>query len=799
MNLAWLAAVLQPHDVAPHPNFADDDYDRGGPARLAAIVLGDPWRSHRAAELASDVKDDLVMLAERSLRPDTIAVSVAELAGRLTGPRPDDLAQAAALTLIACSAAAELDDYGTCLRVLDAQLRWTPKVRVADDALLRAALLQQKALRLGDAGQPYMPTTVEAAKALSQLDIDRCSSFPTSPGVSWSSRITLEQIRGSLVAAAASLIPIEASEVAEAAGLPTWQELVRGSPPSITLRTARNRAETYADYVGQVFARQFGSRTRSIGGPIRPDLFYSALALELVGHAGVYPARKELALLRLVQAGGEPTDIPDALRLLRHAAAKNELDLALRRLRAAGPLSALSHDARQILRTRTAPELLRKVELRALHIAAELLAPAEARVALNAVRAALAAGGPLDLPGQWELLVLRKEAAWVAAAALGNACGAAGEVAELLLAEAAKMQQDDELLDRALRRATAEIEWAEVPQRFQEAWLKFLDARAAGLPGTAEALFTRLGQPAPAAVSPSPVDRLIHGLNTALGGGPIDPALARDGVPLIREELARIRSDAAHGAHSLGGVSVADIAAGLVVVAGADGLWPDLVDFLLDPAVQRGDRTPAFERLARAELSLPEEVAARFREHAQQLLLASAGPGELLEAPLIPYPAALRLLGAHRLITDADAYDAIAMLAGVAGADGRREAAVTVSTLAAKAPRGELLALALPLARDNDVEVRANAARALALLAQSEEPLGAVAQRRLSELLLEDGLLVPLHVLRALADLPGGLPAAVRRQVEELADQHPARSVRAEARRLLEPHAPTGRAASEDN
>ena len=96
-----------------------------------------------------------------------------------------------------------------------------------------------------------------------------------------------------------------------------------------------------------------------------------------------------------------------------------------------------------------------------------------------------------------------------------------------------------------------------------------------------------------------------------------------------------------------------------------------------------------------------------------------------------------------------------------------------------------VLALALPLARDDDVEVRANAGRALAVLARPEEPLAAAALRRLTELLGEDGLLAPLLVLRALADVPDDLPAAVRRQIEELAAQHPSRSVRTEAGRLL--------------
>jgi hypothetical protein len=786
MNLAWLAAVLEPRDVAAHPNFPDDDYDSGGPARLAAVVLGDPWRSHRAAQLAGELVDDPVVLAERCLRSDTIAVSVAELARRLTGPRPDDLAQAAALALIACSAAAELDDYRTCLQVLDTQLRWTPKVRTPDDALLRAALLQQKALRLRDAGQPHLPTSVEAAAAVAQVDAGRCSAFPTGPGVLWSSGTTVEQIRGNLLAAIASLVPIDAREITEAAGLPTWQEQVRGAAPSITVRTAMDRAKTYSDYVGTVFTRQFGSRTRSIIGSVRPDLFYSVLALELVGHGAVYPARKELALLRLVQAGGDPTEMADALRLLRHAAAKNELDLALRRLRAGGPLSVLSHDARQVLRTRTAPELLRTVELRVLRAAAELLAPPEARVALDAIRATLAAGGPPDLPGMWELPVLRKEVAWVAAAALGNACGAAGEVAELLLREAVKERQDDELLDRSLQRAAAEVDWADVPRSVQAAWTKLLRTRAAGLPDTAEVVSMRIGSPAPAPVSPSAMDALVHRLNAALGGEPVDPALAHDGVPLVREALRKIRSDAAKSSYSMGGISAADVAAGLVLVAGAEELWPGLTDFLLDPRVPREDRSPAFERLARADLSLPADVAARLRAHAQQLL-ATPGPDpfEAPEAPLVPYPSALRFLGAHRLLDDADVYDAVATLAGAANPAGRREAAVTVAVLAATPPRSQLLALALPLARDHDVEVRANAGRALAVLARPEEPLAAVALRRLTELLAEDGLLAPLLVLRALADVPGGLPAAVRRQIEELAAQHPSRLVRAEAGRLL--------------
>jgi hypothetical protein len=506
------------------------------------------------------------------------------------------------------------------------------------------------------------------------------------------------------------------------------------------------------------------------------------LALELTGHGAVYNARKELALLRLVQAGREPTGMADTLRLLRHAAAKNELDLALSRLRMAGPLSVLGDDARQILRTRTSPELLRTVEMRVLHMAADLFAPAEARLALDAVRGTLDAGGPQDLPGRWELPVLRKETAWVSAAALGNACNAAGEVALLLLEEAAKAQKDDQLLDRALLRATAEIDWTEVSSEIQHAWFDLLRIQNANLPGTTEVISARLGRSAPRPAYSSGIDDLISRLNSAMRGGPVDPTLSDD-IPLIRDALAKIRSDAERGVFSMGALNIADIAVGLVIVAGADELWPELTDFLLDPKVQRQDRTSAFERLARATVTLPEDVATRFSEQAEQLL-TGASP-ELFDLPLSPYPAALRFLGAHQLVDHAEMYDKIAILAGSANPDGRREAAATVAVLAAKAPRGDLLALALPLTHDDNVEVRAAAGRALAHLAKPEEGLATVARRRLTELLAQDGVLVPLRLMQALGDTAVELPDSVRKQLASLSDQHPARSVRNEAKRLL--------------
>lgn len=786
MNLAWLAAVLQPHDVALHPNFPDDEFDRSGPSRLAGLVIGDGWRTRRIAALAGDADDDdPVTLAAYCLDTDTIASGVGRLSSYLISGGASDLARGTALALMASSAAAELDDYPTCFRVLDVQINRVGDTKGPDETLLRAALLQQRALRLQDAGQPHVEGALEAGKVALAITPERCSSFPTGPGVSWVSLQTVEQMRDTLLEAAASLIPLGASERAHAIGLASRQEMTRGGVSALTVRTARSKAEVYSKYVSRQFSTQYGRRSSTFGETSGPDLFRSVLAYELAGHAAVYGARKELALLRLVQADAEDVDLADALRLLRHAAAKRELDLTLGRLRSAGPLSVLSRDARQILRTRTAPEMLRTVELRVLRQAADLLAPPEARVALDAVRAGLEAGGPPDLPGEWELLVLRKEVAWQAAVALANVCAAAAEVAELLLEEARQVTEYDQLFDQALMRAAAEVEWAIVPQELHAAWEQLLNDRSSEgiLPATTEIVLARMGRSIPAAISDTPVERVIHELNTAIRGGKEIVAVDAESRQQVREALVRIRSDASRGSYSFGGHSDADVAAGLIIYAGADDLWEEVTGFLLDPAVSRDDRTPAFERLARADLALPDDAVVRFRQHASQVLAGATS--DLFEAPLTPYPAALRFLAAHQLIGATRAYDEVSILAGASGAEGRREAAITIGVLAQRGLSPELLALALSLSHDDTAEVRASCARALAVLASSDAPLATVAQRRLSELIEEDGVLVPSQVLRSLADLPTPLTEPVALQVQDLSRQHPARSVRQDASRVL--------------
>lgn len=782
MDLAWLAAVLQPRDVAAHPNFPDPEYDARGPAQLAAVILGDYWlRAVRANESNKRTEEDAAAAAAfKALTPGTVVEGLRDLRICIEGTEARDPARSAALTLVACCAAAELDDFEVCVELLDDQLDRVAGTRSSDGMLIRAALLQQKALRLRDGGRNHIDVTFEAAGALKDLEIAECSEFRTSPGVSWSSQTTLGQIRDSLRDSASTMVGSSFEFDVHQRGISTWQDRVRGPVTSMAVRSATTRAETYAKHVAAIFAQQY-SRQSSFGGGSR-DLFYSVLAFELLGHGAVYDSRKELALFRLTHSS-YTLATADSLRLLRQAGAKTELEWVIRRLRSEGPLDVLSQDARQVLRMRATPERLRSVELQVLRAAAELFAPTEARIALTAALATLMSGGPSDLPGQWELPVLRREAAWVAAVALASVCGGTEEVARHLLREVAESTSQDQLVDQALMQAISDIDWNAVDSSLREEWISTTQSKASILPGVAELVHSRLDREVPQGAIDSSIDALIQTLNAAMRGGDLDRRAFTAEVPSIRERLSQIRIRASRGSHSMGGVNVADLATGMILVGEVEELWDDLTDFLLDSSVGHSDRTPAFERLALANHELPAAVASKFRAHAD-MLLSNPGLG-FFESPLIPYPAALRFLASHGLIDDAETFDKIAMLTGLAGDGGRREAARTAAVVSSRRPRPELLALTLPLTHDEDVEVRANAAVALAALGGSDSALAPLANRRLRELLDDDGVLVPVHVLRAMQDVNQGLSGEIRQQVNELASRHPARSVRLEAGNFL--------------
>jgi len=790
MNMAWLAAVLRPRDVAPHPNFSSD-LPPSPPARLAAVVLGEAERLEQGRgeadrELVTEA-DTAIRQVQLSLQADTLPEAVEELSRELLRRRPTDAARDCALTLLTCSAAAELDDHDTCLKLIDQQLRWTTEGHTPDGRLLQAVLLQQKSLRLRDAGYPHEQESISSLECLADLRVEECSPFELSSGVSWSYTETLKQIVIAVRDAAYSLISFLRRNGELPSMVPEWQDLVRAPAPEQLLRVDRQRASIYRDFLSQVFAQRFQTRARIIGGPRLADLFVSTLALELLGHGKVYDARRELAQLRLVQAStsGDYSTLDDAVRLLRHAASKTDLDLTLRWLRAGGPLRALSSDARRVLQMRRRPERLRTVELRVLQAAADLLTPSEADLGLQAIMTSLEAGGPPDLPGQSELHTLRLETAWRAAVSLANTSGRTNDVLQMLFNEVRSVGSNDDLRDRALARALADVEWNDVDAEVRQRWMDWLSLDSEILPTTVGVLSSRLGSATTfRRVHPLALDTIAVHINAAMRGARLDRMLVQEALALVRKSLSDIRRSAARGAYSGGGISPADLAAGLILYADAQELWIDLADFLTDPSVQRDDSSPAFERLAQENVNIPSDAKERFQVAAFALLESRI---QFLEPALVPYPAALRFLGTYGLIDEGQSFDSTAQLAGMEDREARQEAAKTVAALSRTISSSWLLAFAIQLSHDADVEVRAHAGRALARIGGSSASLAKLSSSRLAALLREDGLLVPVLLLRGLAEMAESvaLPHDVLPQIELMSEDHPSRAVRRQASRLL--------------
>jgi hypothetical protein len=399
---------------------------------------------------------------------------------------------------------------------------------------------------------------------------------------------------------------------------------------------------------------------------------------------------------------------------------------------------------------------------------------------LNAVLTSIDIGGPPDLPGERELQVLRLQSAWRAAAALANTSGRTDEIAQRLLAESAKIN-GDQLRDRSVASAASSIEWNNVSSGVRQLWREYLAVSGDTAPIVLSVMAPVLGKSLmPTKAQQPDLDIIATWLNISFRGDVIDPQILDAAVPQVRNAMAEVRRSAARHTFSLG-APTGDIAAALIVHAGAVELWPDLVGFLKDPAVSRLDRSPAFERLARYLRGVPSDVREEL-ELAVDSILES--PDEVFDTGLRPYPEALRFYGALGVIEDIKLLDLTARLAGQ-GNQGRREAAKTLASLSRTASSAWMFGFSTQLSYDRDADTRAFAARSLTQLAASSSEIAGLAERRLVDLLHEDGLLTPLEVLRGLKEFGFQLSDDTRAHIESIRDNHPSRAIRRGARDVL--------------
>jgi hypothetical protein len=800
LDMSWIAAVLAPRDVAPHPNFGSQNLT--GPASRLAALLG-PWRLYTFRDiLGSEPIDTLegdaqansfVEACEQALTIGQVDAGARAVSVHTLSSLTDDLARSAAGALLASVAFSELDQQdqalGLLAEVINTARSQTP---TAERQLVLAVLLQQRALRLFEIGETGGDEAREVIQLLERIDLEEISNFPLSPGVSWTSLQTCQSISDALLDSARTHVASLRDALDDG-----WQDIVRARPAELLLKEARSRSEGYQVYLGQAFEAAVGSTTRHLGGVDRGEfaVYQGLLFLELLGHPHTMARRSELAVLRfMLSAEDHNVELQqEALRLFRQGRDKKRLSAALRRIRSGGPLSALHGDALQVLKRRVEPPRLGDVELTLLTAAAELLSVAEASRALDAVLSCIKI--PFLLSDRnWQAESARLEDVWPTAVALAFVAERVDDVAARLFMDvSAGVGKGDELLDRVHARTADALDWGQVSPSTSAMWRKWASGSTADVQrNLLQAINSNLGLPGAPGLQKETgelnLEELANVLNGVINGrGQLEPQRATTAQHLVRDALSSIRRDAARGAFSGGGLSVADIAVGLALYAGGGELWEDITDFLVDPLVQRADKSEALERIAREADQIPESVARALGADLDSLL--SIAPRELFGgvSDINPYPSALRSIAALKVIGEDRLLTECARLAGAVDASTRIEAAKTLTTIVRLGPPPWTVVLALQFSRDPDAGVRAEAARCLALLLPQSKEQEVLIGDRLIELLREDGILVPILILRGFAEVKDSVPInrVTRVVIENLAKYHSARGVRIQASAVL--------------
>lgn len=785
MNIAWLAAVLAPADVAPHPNFFDKEPSSA--ASDLALVMQMRWHDYKRrapAQIPNGQLSHEYALVERVrgvLDASSSSSALRALVEDVQGQTLPFTARTAG-ALIAATALCELDRHREAISLLEEVSDSFQGRRSPCRDLCHALLTQQIAMRCRELGL-VEPDTSLVLSRLDQLRPADFARFDLSRGVRWTSARTTARI---LEETRTVVREHRASMLDSYADLDRILELVRADAPVSRLKMSRGALGGYVAWIDEEFRATIESREVRIrsGDEVEDRLYEAYLHNEVIGDTGGSKHwRSQVAKLRFLRQGGDlEWRRGDTLRLLRHADDTKTLDLVLRATRADGPLTSLRDDARQIIEQRSA-ETLRIPELAVLSAAAHLLRERDASRALHSVLGAIEVG--VAQTSHREIWALRAERAWRAAASLAPIARGASRVAQGLLNATEAASQDDELLVRGLARAASDLEWDLVNAATRSRWIKALHGRTIAAE-VAEAV--ALGLHVDEVVDTTLNVQVVRALNAAIvDGSPIPEAIAAAGEAAARAEMRSIAAQADRGVFSVGaGPSPADIAAGLIAFAGRATLWRPLVSFLINPRVPSREKTACFDRLARDVGQIPPTVRQRMQSAAEALLRPESvfdvfGMETDAGASALRFLAAHSILGRDRVVTE------LGRMMAAAKPSVRAAAAETARLLWRRGDHSEwTFAIGYSLSFDSAAVVRAQAGRLLSNAAVVESQFRSLATGRCLELLDEDGLVVPLLVLRGFLDDPAPrLPEQARAAIEAACGEHPARGVRLQAERVL--------------
>lgn len=793
MRLEWLAAVLRPEDIAPHPNLPDAMYDRQAPSQLAAAVLGDPRRSGALSDIFEPTKPSLEPSPEelvvesvlKTFDSRRIHEGISELRTFALDPATD-VAAAASTALLAVCALSELEDYHGAVELIEKLTR----TRVADAPstpeyqLLNLALLLQLCLRKRDWAEDYQDNLNTCRSLISQLrtTYERID-FPLGPAATGTVHNSIHHM---LVALEYSVWSLSDTQGSHSSRLELITNFIKYERSEQLLLLQEDAAAHYSRSIEDEFNALYGDQSTVIGRSV-PELFYVNLRYELLGSAQAYTSRRNLALFRLVQGRlhRAPTDYADCLRLLRYSSnADNLLDLATRSIRFGGPLIALSHEARQIILRRLTPAYARYADLAIVEASSELLTSAEASLALDHLFVLIEAGCPFNVVGRWTAYSRRLQDTWRTATAVANAAGRTDELARRLLRDIEASRSEDETVDMAYARVLRGVTWSEVSSGVGTSWGSWVHASRSQWPHTVDTARVKLGLRVSNWQSGEDLSLSVVAdvLNDTIRGHQLPEGFLLQAVATVTASMEGLRKTPLGGPWGMGGIEPADCAV-LLLSYGATELWHPLANLLLDRRVPRVYRSVGFDRLTELRIPMPEDLQHRFVSLSDDILF-SRDTLPMGDDNVVPYPSALSFLGSYGLVSPSTLALGLIQLVGSGEIKDRIEAARSIARLAETRSDSWLLSTALQLSHDSSETIRGYCSNALALLLTDESELVDPAATRLTELMNEDGIIAPLLAVRGLAKNPTAVNQRMRLEVNRLAEQHPSRTVRKEAARL---------------
>jgi hypothetical protein len=782
-QLEWLAATLSPADIAPHPNFFSSEHITE--ASIFALVCSARWSDVERAKDSVPELDLTVIYATRDAFTSGESQSGADRLAEVvrTWSQDGDPAKYAALTLVASATYCELDLYQAAFDLLGFVIAKLEPDRSADNDLLLAALYQQLAMRQYDYGvdSSYIQSATQARAKIDSIERESLSSFPLSQGVDWSSSATLNDICNSISRASQSLLLNVGGFSPD-----SWQELVRSRPTYLDLKALQGKAEALSKFLDDAFEARLPSGTITFGrSTAENEVFSTLLSEELLGDPSVRSTRNELGTLRFLVgvANGEAWHITEAINLLRQGHGHARLRAVVNHVLNAGPLSALTECAVRIIDRRD-PASFSLGELIVLHASADQLDPKTASSYFPQISQMFRHPETFTL----QQLALKEEA-FITAAEFANVAESPTGFARSML-ELFQHLRGQQLYERAIVRALYAYDVSKATKEEKTLWTTWLDEEhARELPELASMISLMFNSE----FTPGPQQGRVDTLQSVASyvdrwlryGRQIPAEIIDDATPILIGSMRNIQEDAHKGRFSAMSIDVAAAAVALAQYSGRPEFWGEIASFLSDPSIQRDDTRQAFELIANNPTSAPEIVRDKLRANRNAILYTT--PENWSSLKISPYPAALNCYTSTQIMDLPAVLTEISALAGSGMEMARAAACGALSAYISHVDAQSIWVsvLALQLSRDPSAVVRARAGRVLAALLRSQSDLRSLIISRVDALLGEDGIAVPINLLRELSSPNSVLDSQLVSRVQQLSSGSVSARIRKSAHELL--------------